>query len=471
MRTSVAPIIAPLVARHAGDAAFYWQQRDTSVHSPLVGLPQLMEFDRLLDAHLDGLRVAEDAGWDCALEQLRRWQRAPQVFVCTLLALEHSEPGPQLSEVWSVVQTNPSRMLRGMISALAWGPAETSLGWCCHWLAEPRTPAPLVVAAWRALALRQSSPADEQPIGMEQSAWSVVSTALPLAIASSNEHVRAAACRWLAAVGQPQSLLPLFSDPTPRVRAEAAIGWIAAASRSDSQVNGHPSHSMPQFTPAQRLDMQTQAAGVLWLVTHAMVQELASSSGLPRSQLQHRLMRWLCHLGSAAPIGHAGIAKLLELLPPRLSLWFVLHHGDGRYLLTVEQYMADPEVARLAGWVWSSLTGIDLQNEGLALAPRGPTEAPRGTDIRDPGLPEPNISAIAQIGVALQPGVASLGGQQVNESVLASALWHAPQALRWIANQRLVSAGARSTDIRSRARTQHSVLARMHAQGQEIPAS
>ena len=50
-------IIPPLITRHAGDAAFYWQQRDGSVHSPLVGLSHLLEFDRLLDAHLDGLRV------------------------------------------------------------------------------------------------------------------------------------------------------------------------------------------------------------------------------------------------------------------------------------------------------------------------------------------------------------------------------------------------------------------------------
>ena len=42
------PIIAPLVTRHAGDAAFYWSRHDDSVHSPLIGLIELIEFDRLL---------------------------------------------------------------------------------------------------------------------------------------------------------------------------------------------------------------------------------------------------------------------------------------------------------------------------------------------------------------------------------------------------------------------------------------
>ena len=83
---SAPPIIPPLVTRHAGDAAFYWQQHDGSAHSPLVGLPQLLEFDRLLDAHLDGLRVAGEPGWEIALAQLQRWQRAPEVFVCAVLA-------------------------------------------------------------------------------------------------------------------------------------------------------------------------------------------------------------------------------------------------------------------------------------------------------------------------------------------------------------------------------------------------
>ncbi len=49
------PIIVPLVTRHAGDAAFYWARHDDSIHSPLIGLNQLAEFDRLLEAHLDAM--------------------------------------------------------------------------------------------------------------------------------------------------------------------------------------------------------------------------------------------------------------------------------------------------------------------------------------------------------------------------------------------------------------------------------
>ena len=47
---SAPPIIPPLVTRHAGDAAFYWQQHDGSAHSHLVGLPALLAFERLLES-------------------------------------------------------------------------------------------------------------------------------------------------------------------------------------------------------------------------------------------------------------------------------------------------------------------------------------------------------------------------------------------------------------------------------------
>jgi hypothetical protein len=59
-------------AADAGDAAFYWQQRDQSVHSPLIGLQALAEVDWLLD----GVRVATDDGWRIALTGARRRKSA-----------------------------------------------------------------------------------------------------------------------------------------------------------------------------------------------------------------------------------------------------------------------------------------------------------------------------------------------------------------------------------------------------------
>jgi AcrR family transcriptional regulator len=362
------PTIPPLITRHAADAAFYWQQHDGSAHSPLVGLPQLLEFDRLLDAHLDGLRTAGEPGWDTALAQLQRWQRAPEVFVCAVLALEQADPGKRLAAVWAVVEKNPSRMLRGLISALAWVPAELGLGWCCHWLSDERTPRPLAVAAWRALAIGQRQ-AGEPALSADKALTSAVTSALasslasaiaqalPKALASPDVHLRTAACRLLPQWDESQ-LLPLLQDAEPRVRAEAAMGLVQALHRNTGAGNtgarnAHTGNTRTgnthmQLTAPQRQDLQSQAASTLWRVTHEACQNLATLSGLPRTQAQQRLMRWLCHLGLVAPMGHAGITQLTELLPPRLALWFVLHHGDGHHLPWVVQRMNDPEVSRLA---------------------------------------------------------------------------------------------------------------------------
>ncbi len=445
------PIIPPLVTRHAGDAAFYWQQRDGSMHSPLAGLPQLLEFDRLLDAHLDGLRAAGNPGWDIALAQLQRWARAPEVFVCATLALEHADASARLAEVLEVVQQNPGRMLRGLISALAWVPAAQCVGWCRRWLDDEQTPTALAVAAWRALAI-QYSIATQQPTFQGDGLQAVLHKALPIALTSPDVHLRAAACRFLAQLDE-QHLLAFLKDPEPSVRVEAAIGLMQG-------LHPHAQSSKPEsrLTAHQRRDQKSQAARVLWLATNTLSQDLTTLTGLHRNQAQHRLMRWLRHLALAVPMGHADVAALLTLLPSRLGLWFVLHHGDGHYLPWVVQRMTDPDVSRLAGWVWSVLTGVDLYGRGLALPPRALKQAPRTTDTHDPGLPEPDASAIARLGLTLPALVVSLYGQAVNPAVLRYSLWRAPQAIRWMATKRLAQLGASPINIRTHARLQQAQL-------------
>lgn len=432
------PIIPPLITRHAGDAAFYWQQRDNSMHSPLAGLPQLLEFDRLLDAHLDGLRAAGEAGWDIALAQLQRWARAPETFVCATLALEHANASARLPSIWAVVQQNPARMLRGLISALAWVPSAQSALWCLHRLQDEQTPTALAVAAWRALAIQHSTaghPQTLQPNNMQD----VLQKALPTALTSPDAHLRAAACRFLAQFDK-QHLLPFLQDTQPAVRAEAAIGLM----------NGH--------STTRQQDRQAQAARALWLATNELSESLTTLTGLPRNKAQHRLMRWLRHLALAVPMGHADVTALLALLPTRLGLWFVLHHGDGHYLPWVVQRMADPEVSRLAGWVWHVLTGVDLHSHGLALPPRALNQVPRGTDTRDPGLPEPDARAVQRLELVLPPHVVTLYGQAVSSAVLTDSLWHAPQAIRWMAAKRLARQGGLRIHIRAHARLQQAEL-------------
>jgi len=65
-------VIAPIVERQVGEAAFYWQQRGQSAISALDDFSSLLEFDQTLQAHLDSITAAGDVGWDLAWEALER---------------------------------------------------------------------------------------------------------------------------------------------------------------------------------------------------------------------------------------------------------------------------------------------------------------------------------------------------------------------------------------------------------------
>ncbi len=417
-RPTPAPVIPALVARHAGDAAFYWQQHDASLSAPLVGLPQLLEYSRLLDAHLDGLRIAGDAGWAAALGELKRWNGAPEMFVATLLALESRACGDRLASVWAMAGVRPERALRGLVSALAWhaDPAP-ALVWLRHWLMHATgVPVPLQVACWRALALRRRD--------LQDAECQCFAVLLPGALAATDAHLRAAACRF--AQGRDAGLLPaMLQDSEAAVRAEAAIGILGASARAAGA--GAPPH------PEGRM----RAVEVLWLACHALAQSLPRLSGWYRYRAEHRLTRWVRELAMSAPLGHPGVARLLEMLPPRLALWFVLHHADACYLPWVEQRMADPAVARFAGWVWSMVTGVDLQGQGWVHPPKKDDGSGTAVDARDAGLPEPDGATIAAVGLRLPAHVPHLMGKPLEGEHAKDVLRNGPQALRWVAARHL----------------------------------
>ena len=56
------PIIPSVLDRHAEEAAFLWLLRDRAVARPQYTLDTLAELDQRVEAHLDGLRVAGEAG-------------------------------------------------------------------------------------------------------------------------------------------------------------------------------------------------------------------------------------------------------------------------------------------------------------------------------------------------------------------------------------------------------------------------
>ncbi|QDQ27523.1 hypothetical protein FNU76_14800 [Chitinimonas arctica] len=91
-------VLLPLVARHAEDAAFYWAHGREATFSSQHTPQSRRRFRHLLDANLEGLRVAQresasqdgisGAGWQAVWARVQQWQTADEAFVAGVLALE-----------------------------------------------------------------------------------------------------------------------------------------------------------------------------------------------------------------------------------------------------------------------------------------------------------------------------------------------------------------------------------------------
>src|SRR5262249_46876059 len=112
-------IIDVVVNQHAEEAAFLWLLRDNAVHAPNYSLADLANLDNRVDAHLDGLRIAGDAGWEICREALVQ-EEAGEVFAAAVLAFQSGD----MPRIQTVLEVGSASMVlsRGLISALGWFP-------------------------------------------------------------------------------------------------------------------------------------------------------------------------------------------------------------------------------------------------------------------------------------------------------------------------------------------------------------
>ena len=425
-------IIPPLVSRHAADAAFYWLQLDQSVGSFQLTPTRLRLFNSRLDAHLEGLAIAGAEGVRPAFAALERWKKPGEAFVCTWLVSQHPDEAA-LGRLASHLKEQPDTLLRGAISALAWLPDNAARPLISQW-SQPQASAVLQVAALRATALRAPD-----TIG-------ALALPLPEYLASPVPYVRAAACRVLCKQ-PPESAAPMLrgalKDDDMAVRAEAAIALSTMPDADD-------------------------AGAVLWHCVAAQAAIHAQATGWYRMQAMRRLNRWTRYLAWLAPLGHPDLPALFEHLPPRVGLTFALYHGDSAHLSRVLAALADPETTRYAGWVWQSLTGIDLETTGLTLPEpdKVPTRGPI-TDAQmdaDNGLPLPDAAAIVRHPVDTVAGKRCLLGRELTAAEAIRLLPEAPQAIRSVAALSLRTTLPRlAPNIRASMRVQQAQLSALRA--------
>ena len=154
-------------------------------------------------------------------------------------------------------------------------------------------------------------------------------------------------------------------------------------------------------------------------------------------QAARRVTRWVRHLATLVPTGHADLPALFAHLPPRIGLVFALYHGDPAFLPFVREAMKQPETARHAGWVWQTLTGIELETHRLVLPdPDDADDDGPITEARldaDNGLPLPDAEAIDRYPFIARAGTRLLLGKEISPAHALDLLELQPQALRAVA--------------------------------------
>ena len=110
-------VIESIVEQHAEEAAFLWILRDAAVQAPHYSLNDLADIDERVEAHIDGLRVAGEAGWSICADALAQ-EEAGEVFAAAVLAFESGQD-QRIKMVLEAAATDPE-LSRGLISALGW---------------------------------------------------------------------------------------------------------------------------------------------------------------------------------------------------------------------------------------------------------------------------------------------------------------------------------------------------------------
>ncbi|WP_428353154.1 TIGR02270 family protein [Methyloprofundus sp.] len=110
-------VIPHIIDQHAEEAAFLWLLRNNAVSAPHYGLDDLAKLDDRIDAHLDGLRISGDYGWQVCRENLQI-KESGEVFAAAILAME-GQSEERINLVYDIVEQAPETV-NGLISAFGW---------------------------------------------------------------------------------------------------------------------------------------------------------------------------------------------------------------------------------------------------------------------------------------------------------------------------------------------------------------
>jgi uncharacterized protein (TIGR02270 family) len=345
-KPSPSMVIPAVIAQHAEDAAFHWLLRDAAVCAPHYSLDDLVKLDNRLDAHIDGLRIAGDAGWKICQEQLG-WEEPGEVFVAAVLAFASGHK----ARIQAVLEAgSASRELsRGLVSALGWLPYQQ---------AETYIQQLLTVESL-----------DLHRIGIAAYAVHRRDPGYPLTAALSGD------------------------DPWLRARALHAVGQLGRVDLLPLlQNNLVVDDGLCRFSAAWSATLLGDMGAIPTL------QAIASLDCLYREEAVKMVLRRMDL--TAAHAWRQALAHNPDTM--RLAIIGAGVVGDPASIPWLIEQTAIPEMARVAGEAFTMITGVDIAYEDLEGEwpegfEAGPTEDPEDENVAmdpDENLPWPKPEAI-----------------------------------------------------------------------------
>jgi uncharacterized protein (TIGR02270 family) len=343
-------IIPKIVAQHAEDAAFLWILRDDAVRQPHYNLKDLIQLEARIEAHLDGLRVNGDPGWDFVQKQLEKRGRVGEVFAAGVLALESGKPD-RLQPVLAI-GTAELEVARGLISAFGWLPLE-----------QVKKQIPPLFEAELPLARR---------VGM----------------------AAAAVQRWDP--GQPLRKLLRDKDPLVKARALRAVGELGLVDElAVVRKNFEAEDEACRFWSAWSAALLSRDDKGLQLL-----RTLALTPGLFQEKAVKLVMR-----ADELPLARKLLARLQE--KPELQRVACIAAGalgDPVAVPWLLEQMVLPPIARVAGEAFCLISGADLvyqdlegdQPEGFESGPTEDAEDDKVAMDADENLPWPALERVRQ---------------------------------------------------------------------------
>ena len=368
-----------IIFQHADEAAFIWQLRDQSLDAPHITLSDLTRHDERLEAHLDGLRIAGEAGWPLLKASLEEGE-AGEVFAAAAIAFESRRQDWIDVAVESGIKSQ--QHARGLISALGWLPypqVEKQIGV----LLSAGTPAVRRVGIAAMAVHRQHS-----------------SQTLLGGVEDADPALKARALKAVGELGNTQVLPSVrgqLSSDDAGCRYSAA--WTSALMSPDSRAvdvlkafvtSDFRDREQALQVALRRMDV---SAGKSWLV------KVAQNSDLLRIVI----------IGIGVIGEQSGVPWLIEQMENR-------------------------NLARVAGEAFTMLTGVWLSDAGLeAEQPEGfeagPTENPEDDDVAmdiDENLPWPHPKRISawwsKHGTEFSPGTRYFIGKPITRDWLNEVL-------------------------------------------------